>query len=159
MTAHELSRALAEVRRVTDQIKLFSSLDTELSDVARAMLANQNKLPGVTLEDGRKRFALKEGVTLGALTEHLQTVLPRLNKEAFINQFGTVKAAEARTFLAQSLTIDESTLIERLQEDLQEKNPFFMKPDQPSVVVDPAALELAEPAEEEVTSEVISNRI
>jgi hypothetical protein len=159
MTAHELSRALAEVRRVTDQIKLFSSLDTELSDVARAMLANQNKLPGVTLEDGRKRFALKEGVTLGALTEHLQTVLPGLNKEAFINQFGTVKAAEARTFLAQSLTIDESTLIERLQEDLQEKNPFFMKPDQPSVVVDPAALELAEAAEEEVASEAISNRI
>ena len=156
MTAEELSHALVEVRRVTDQIKLFSSLDTELSDVARAMLANQNKLPGVTLEDGRKRFALKEGFTLGTLTEHLQTVLPALDKDAFINQFGTVKAAETRTFLAQSLTIEESAVIEHLQEALQENNPFFMKPDQPSVVVDPTLLDLAPQEQEEIA---VSNRI
>lgn len=159
MTAQELSYAIVEVRRVTDQIKLFSSLDTELSDLARAMLANQNKLPGLTLEDGRKRFALKEGVTLGALTEQLQTIVPELDKETFINQFGTLKLVEARTFLAQSLAIEESAVIEQLQDALQDKNPFFLKPDQPSVVVDPTALELAADAEEEVTYGRTTNRI
>jgi hypothetical protein len=159
MTAQELSHALAEVRRVTDQIKLFTALDTELSDVARAMLANENKLPGVTLEEGRKRFALKEGVTLGALTEQLQTVVPELDKETFINRFGTLKLVEARAFLAQSLAIEEAAVLEQLQEKLRDNNPFFMKPDQPAVVIDPAALELADEAEEEVASEKISNRI
>lgn len=123
------------------------------------MLANQNKLPGLTLEDGKKRFALKEGVTLGALTEQLQTVVPELDRETFINQFGTLKLVEARTFLAQSLTIEESAVIEQLQEALGDKNPFFLKPDQPSVVIDPTALELAAEEQEEVTSGIVSNRI
>src|SRR5208282_3049863 len=87
MTTQELSRALIEVRRVTEQIKLFTSLDKELSDVARGMLDNQNKIPGVTLEDGNERFALKEGVTLGAVTDRLQQLVPELDKDTFINQF------------------------------------------------------------------------
>ena len=159
MTAQELSGALVEVRRVTDQIKLFSALDTELSDVARAMLANQNKLPGVTLEDGKQRFALKDGVTLGALTEQLQTVIPEMDKESFIDRFGTLRPAEVRAFLAQSLTIEESAVIERLEETLRDKNPFFLKSDQPAVIVDPAALELAVEAQREVASESVTNRI
>src|SRR5260370_627368 len=142
MTTQELSRALIEVRRVTEQIKLFTSLDKELSDVARGMLDNQNKIPGVTLEDGNERFALKEGVTLGAITDRLQQIVPGLDKDTFINQFGNLKLADVRAYLANSLAIDESAVLERLQEGLQDNNPFYMKSDQPSVAVDPTALEL-----------------
>jgi hypothetical protein len=142
MTTQELSRALIEVRRVTEQIKLFTSLDKELSDVARGMLDNQNKIPGVTLEDGNERFALKEGVTLGAITDRLQQIVPGLDKDTFINQFGNLKLADVRAYLANSLAIDESAVLERLQEGLKDNNPFYMKSDQPSVAVDPTALEL-----------------
>jgi hypothetical protein len=142
MTTQELSRALIEVRRVTEQIKLFTSLDKELSDVARGMLENQNKIPGVTLEDGNERFALKEGVTLGAITDRLQQIVPGLDKDTFINQFGNLKLADVRAYLANSLAIDESAVLERLQEGLKDNNPFYMKSDQPSVAVDPTALEL-----------------
>jgi hypothetical protein len=47
-------------------------------------------------------------------------------------------------------------VIEQLQDALQDKN---LKPDQPSVVVDPTALELAADAEEEVTYGRTTNRI
>ena len=159
MTTQELSRALIEVRRVTEQIKLFTSLDKELSDVARGMLDNQNKIPGVTLEDGNERFALKEGVTLGAITDRLQQIVPGLDKDTFINQFGNLKLADVRAYLANSLAIDESAVLERLQEGLKDNNPFYMKSDQPSVAVDPTALELTTEEEEEVNSKRISNLI
>ena len=142
MTTQELSRALIEVRRVTDQIKLFTALDKELSDVARGMLDNHTRIPGVALQDGNERFALKEGFTLGGVTERLQQLVPGLEKDSFINQFGNLKLADVRAYLANSLAIEESVVMERLQEALKDGNPFFMKSDQPSVVVDPTAVEV-----------------
>ena len=142
VTTQELSLALVEVRRVTDQIKLFNALDKELSDVARGMLSNENKIPGVTLEDGNQRFALKEGVTLGIVITQLQELIPDLDKMDFLDRYGSLKLSDVRAYLAQVFGIDESAVMERLQATFKEHNPFFMKPDQPSVIVDPAALEL-----------------
>jgi hypothetical protein len=160
MTTQELSRALIEVRRVTDQIKLFTALDKELSDIARGMLDNHHRISGVALRDGNERFALKEGVTLGGVTERLQQLVPGLEKDSFINQFGNLKLADVRAYLASSLAIEESVVMERLQEALKDGNPFFMKPDQPSVVVDPTALEVDQGESlEEVSAGRISNRI
>jgi hypothetical protein len=160
ITTQELSRALIEVRRVTEQIKLFTALDRELSDVARGMLDNHHRIPGVALQDGNERFALKEGLTLGGVTERLQQLVPGLEKDTFINQFGNLKLANVRAYLASSLAIEESVVMERLQEALKDENPFFMKPDQPSVVVDPAALEVDQGESlEKVSSGYIANRI
>jgi hypothetical protein len=106
------------------------------------MLDNQNKILGVTLEDGNERFALKEGVPLGDVTDHLQQIVPGLDKDTFINEFGNLKLADVRAYLANSLAIDESAVLERLQEGLKDNNPFYMKSDQPSVVVDPNVLKL-----------------
>src|SRR5271163_4407160 len=115
MTTQELSRALIEVRRVTDQIKLFTALDKELSDVARGMLDNHHRIPGVALQDGNERFALREGFTLGGVTERLQQLVPGLEKDSFINQFCNLKLADVRAYLANSLAIEESVVMERLQ--------------------------------------------
>jgi hypothetical protein len=65
-----------------------------------------------------------------------------LDKDTFINQFGNLKLADVRAYLANSLAIDESAVLERLQEGLKDNNPFYMKSDQSSVAVDPTALEL-----------------
>jgi hypothetical protein len=140
MTIEELSFALAETRRATDQIKLFTSLDKELSDLARETINNQNTIPGVKLEEGKERFALKDGITLGFVTDQLQKLVPSLDKSAFIDRFGLLKLADVRSHLAEILAIPENKVIDRLQETLKDDNPFFMKPDQPSVVVDPAAI-------------------
>jgi hypothetical protein len=140
MTIQELSYALAETRRVTDQIKLFTSLDKELSDIARATITNQNTIPGVKLEEGHQKFALKEGLTLDAVADRLQKLVPDLDKSVFVNRFGILKLAEVRSHLAEILAIPEIKVIEQLQEVLKDENPFFMKADQPSVVVDPAAI-------------------
>jgi hypothetical protein len=125
------------------------------------MLDNQNKILGVTLKDGNTRFALKEGVTLGGVTERLQQLVPGLEKDTFINQFGNLKLADVRGYLAESLGIEESAVMERLQETLNDANPFWMKSDQPSVVVDSTALELTAQEDEfqEEVSQKTANRI
>lgn len=137
MTTEELALALGEVRRVTDQMKLFESLDRELSEVARGMLAAGHPLPGVALEEGRQRFALKEGWKVHDAIKNLQTLLPDLNPEKFINDFGTLKAADVRRFVAEKLGIGESDVPARLEESLGGLNPFCFKADQASVRVMP----------------------
>ena len=157
MTIEELSFALAETRRVTDQIKLFTSLDKELSDLARETINNQNTIPGVKLEEGKQKFALKEGVAIVTVTDRLQKLVPSLDKSAFINQFGLLRLADVRAHLSEILAIPENKVIEQLQEILKDDNPFFMKPDQPSVVVDSA--EILERANEDQGLEQSTNRI
>jgi hypothetical protein len=157
MTIEELSFALAETRRVTDQIKLFTSLDKELSDFAREAINNQNTIPGVKLEEGKQKFALKEGVTIVTVTDRLQKLVPSLDKSAFINQFGLLRLADVRAHLSEILAIPENKVIEQLQEILKDDNPFFMRPDQPSVVVDSA--EILERANEDQGLEQSTNRI
>ena len=67
----------------------------------------------------------------------MQTLLPNLNPEKIINDFGTLKAAEMRRFVAESLGIGESDVPARLEESLGGLNPFCFKADQPSVRVTP----------------------
>lgn len=157
MTAQELSGALGQVRRVTDQIKLFISLDKELSDIAREMLNNGNEIPGVTLENGKEHLAIKDGATANAVIERLQKLLPALDKAEFIDNFANLRLADVRAYLAESLNIQESEVLKRIEESLKEENPFFLKPDQPSVEVDQSAIsqtigeEQSEELQEQVT--------
>lgn len=160
MTAAELSVALSQVRRVTNQIKLFTALDKELSDIAREIINNGNAIPGVTLEDGNERLAIKDGTTANTVAELLQKLLPDLDKSEFINSFASLRLSDVRAHLAKMLKIQESEVLERLETGLKEHNPFFLKPDQPSVNVDPGAISqtIEEQSSEEILEQV-TNRI
>ena len=140
MTAEELSGALGQVRRVTDQIKLFTSLDKELSDIAREMINNGNEIPGVTLEQGRERLAIKEGTTANEVVERIQKILPALDKAEFIDNFASLRLADVRAYLAEALNIQESEVLKGIEESLKEANPFCLKPDQPSVKVNQSVI-------------------
>jgi hypothetical protein len=91
------------------------------------------------------------------VTDRLQKLVPSLDKSAFINQFGLLRLADVLAHLSEILAIPENKVIEQLQEILKDDNPFFMKPDQPSVVVDSA--EILERASEDQGGEQFTNRI